>query len=166
MTPALQRVLDYMHPCPAYAMGHCWDMLGWNRAMEVVFAAIVQVPADKRNIVYQIITNPEVRRQFTTWEANAQQMIRQFRIDYGQHVGDLGFLKLIDQLQRLSPQFTDWWQGQDIEASAEIRKEVQHPQMGTLVFEQTAYTTLDASGIRLVLHLPMDAATEQKLQHL
>jgi hypothetical protein len=59
-----------------------------------------------------------------------------------------------------------WWQAHDIGASAEIRKEVQHPLLGTLVFEQTAYTTLDSSGVRLVLHLPMDLETSQKLQQI
>jgi transcriptional regulator with XRE-family HTH domain len=166
ITPALQRVLNYMHPCPAYAMGYCWDILGWNQAMEVVFGTIVQVPDADRNIVYQILTNPTVRQQFITWEINARQMIRQFRIDYGQHVGDPGFLKLIDRLEQTSSLFTQWWKEQEIAAPADIRKEVQHPHLGRLRFEQTAYTTLDTSGICMVLHLPIDKATERKLQQM
>jgi hypothetical protein len=147
-------------------MGRWWDVLGWNRAMEVVFGAIVQVPVAERNIVYQVLTNTVIQQQFLTWEANAQQMIRQFRIDYGQNVGDPHFLKLIDRLKQASPLFVQWWQAHDIGASAEIRKEVQHPRLGMLAFEQTAYTTLDSSGVRLVLHLPMDLETSHKLQQI
>lgn len=110
--PALLRVLDYLHPCPAYVLGRCWNLVRWNQAAAVVFATLLQVADAERNLLYQVFTNPEVQRQMPTWEETAHQMTRQFRADYGQHVGDPAFLRLIDTLEQTSAQFADWWQAQ------------------------------------------------------
>ncbi len=164
--PALLRVLDYLHPCPAYVLGRCWDLLRWNQAAAVVFATLLQVADAERNLLYQVFTNPEVQRQMLIWEETAHQMTRQFRRDYGQHVGDPAFVRLIDELEHASSQFTDWWQTQAIEAPTAIRQELAHPHLGRLLLEQTTYATLDAAGLRLVLQVPLNAATSRTLQQI
>jgi hypothetical protein len=51
-------------------------------------------------------------------------------------------------------------------AGAQRKKEVEHPVVGRLVLEQTAYQLADAPELKLVLYTPLDAATDSKLRQL
>jgi len=48
------------------------------------------------------------------WEMQAQNLVAQFRADYARYPGDASFQEVIEDLQRVSPQFRLWWEQQDV----------------------------------------------------
>jgi transcriptional regulator with XRE-family HTH domain len=164
---ALQRVLDNQGANPAYVMNWRWDTIRWNRAACAVFCDFNQMPQLlDRNIVYLMFTNPTIRTVIVDWKRHAQRVLAQFRADYAEYRCDPAFGELIGMLKGLSSEFNEWWDRREVGAKAETRKTVNHPKVGRLELEQTAYRLEDDRSSRLVLYMPVDEATTQRLQQL
>lgn len=167
VSPALQRVVDSQGWRPAYVMGRRWDMIGWNTATCRVYGDVAALTRIERNVVTLMFTNPMIPQIIVDWECHAQRVLRQFRIQYWQHAGDPEFEELIAFLTDHSSVFnTWWWEQHPVDLKAPICKEINHPLVGRLVMEQTAYAVADAPDMLLVLHMPLDSETEEKLRAL
>ncbi len=167
VSPTLQRVLAQMGTNPAYIRGQRWDILAWNRAACSVLGNFCQTPAHERNTMYRFFCNPAVRRLYIDWENIARAILAQFRASMGLHVADPWFKELIERVQKISPEFRQWWPRHEILGTPEGRKELNHPLVGKLVFEHTTFVVSDTPSLQLVLYIPLpEAETANKLQQL
>lgn len=166
ISPTLQRVLDSHNPYPAYIIGQRWDIIGWNQAACAVLTDFNQLTLRERNLLALMFTNPIVRETLVNWEEHAQRVLRHFRIDYGQRTGDPILTELVARLLRESAIFATWWHQPDVDAEANTPKEIRHPELGRLVFEQTAYLVLDNPSLKMLLYAPLNKTTARKLRQL
>jgi len=165
--PAIQRVLDQQGNSPAYVLGQRWDLLAWNSAATRVFTDFATLPADLRNIVWYMFTDPNLRRMLVDWERQAQRQLAQFRASSARHAGDPRFGKLVEALSARSAEFRAWWPRHDVQARPEARKDLDHPHVGRLALEQTTFHFDVSPEVRLVLYTPLDeAGTAAKLARL
>lgn len=173
MTPCLQRILDGYAPKPAYFMNKYWDIIGCNRAAATVFPMIPShgnpdAYTDHclaRNVVYFMFVNPLSQQVVVEWDRHVQRIVAEFRLVYGRHGDDPMFKTVVDTVKHQSKAFQELWEDDTIQVSRKdiIRKEVNHPTMGRLLFEQTGFYPSHAPDLMLVFYMPLDEETTQKL---
>ncbi len=165
--PTLRRVLDAFASNPAYALGRRWDRLAWNRAAAAVFDLADAPPPHGRNLVWRVFTRPARGADYERWAGVAQRILAEFRADSARYPGDPWFAGLIDDLQRVSPEFRDWWQRHDVRGAGGGPKEFAHPAVGRLVLEHTRVQLPEAPELKIVVYPPRpEADTPAKLARL
>jgi transcriptional regulator with XRE-family HTH domain len=167
VSPALRLFLDLQNPYPAQVMGRRWDFLAWNEATSATLGDLGAMPPQMRNLMVMLFTLPQMRETIGDWEANARNTLAEFRADYGKYLDDPRFGELVAFLMDKSPSFEAWWTEQySVGSVAEFEKIIIHPSAGELRTVETVFTVNDNPGQRVLLFLPLDEMTKQKMQQL
>lgn len=155
-----RHVLQRWEPYPAYILNRRWDVLAWNRAFDAVFSDYDEAEDGMRNGLRAMFLKPSRRALTIDWQECAEKMTATFRADAAQHLDDPEFRVLIAELESASPEFAAIWQRRDVRGRTHAVKRLQHPDLGRLEFEHTAYEIGDQPGCKLVLYTPTDRRTE------
>ena len=139
VTPALRRVVAALDPHPAFVIGRRWDVLAWNRATQFLFHFDEPCPPHSRNVVWRFFQREGVREMDAAWEAQAQNLIAQFRADYARYPGDESFQEIIEDLRRVNSQFHVWWERQDVRGLPDGPRTMRHPALGLLHFDHVTF---------------------------
>jgi transcriptional regulator with XRE-family HTH domain len=167
VSPALRLFLDLQNPYPAQVMGRRWDFLAWNDATNATLGDLNAMPPQMRNLLVMLFTMPQMRQTIGDWETNARNTLAEFRADYGKYHDDPRFGELLAFLMNNSDYFKEWWTDHYAVGSvAEFEKIIIHPTAGELRTVETVLTVNDNPGQRILLFLPLDELTEQKMQQL
>jgi transcriptional regulator with XRE-family HTH domain len=167
ISPAIRRLIESLGPNPAYVIGRRWDYLAWNRAACAVFGDFGRVPRHARNHLWQLFLNPARRELMTDWEEGSRLVVAKFRADSAQHLSDPSFEELIQALRQSSPEFCQAWKRHEVAQQGSGRKEIRHPDVGSLLFEHAVFHPADFPDQRLVLYSPVaDTGTAEKVREL
>ncbi len=167
VSPVVRRLIENLGANPAYIIGRRWDYLAWNAAAVAVFGDFGAVPRSARNHLWMHFMDPARREMFADWERSARIMAAKFRADSARHIGDPSFEELIATLRKSSPEFCRAWRKHEVTRSAEGRKVVHHPVVGTLVFEHAVFNPQADPEQRMTLYSPLpDEDTPEKLARL
>lgn len=90
----------------------------------------------------------------------------QFRADYARYPGDASFHEIIEDLQRVSPQFRLWWDQQDVRGLPDGPRAMQHPTLGVLEFEHVTFQTSITSDLRVKVYAASPATVARLEQGL
>ncbi|HYR78711.1 MAG TPA: helix-turn-helix transcriptional regulator [Candidatus Dormibacteraeota bacterium] len=151
VSPLIRRIIDQMDPIPALVIGRRWDVLAWNRGARAFFLDFEQVPANERNMLWLLFTNPALRSLVVDWRERAQDTLARFRADYGRHAGDAHFVQLVERLKSVSPEFAEWWPRFDIQPMSEGRREYDHPMGGRMIVEHATFLVGDNPELGLLV---------------
>ncbi|HZA99016.1 MAG TPA: helix-turn-helix transcriptional regulator [Gemmatimonadales bacterium] len=165
----LQRLLDQLEYCPAWAMGERLDVLGWNRAATVVHGDFTAMHGIERNALYQFFLVKAVRPMMVDWEAQTRCCTAALRASYANRVDDPWFDELIHLLRSRSPEFDRLWDAQGLEMSTEGTHNYEHPVAGRLVFDYTIMDVLDErlAPVRIATYVPAPGTgTRNKMKRL
>ena len=162
VTPALRRMLETIAG-PAYLATAAMQVVAWNTALSAVFGDLDAILEEDRNMLWLVFASPPHRASIPNWEAEARGMLARFRIEFGRHRDDPGFLELIRRLQQASHEFHRWWPEQDVTRRPEKTKRFDLPGVGAIELEQTTCLVEDAPGLRLVVYTPVDEASAAKV---
>ncbi|KAI94951.1 XRE family transcriptional regulator [Rhodomicrobium udaipurense JA643] len=154
ITAALQRMLDGLTYSPAYIRTKRWDIVGWNRAVAMTFADYGAMEPHERNSIRLVFAHPAWRTLMVDWEADAKKALAVFRADFARAGNDPRFLELVDELDRLSPEFHQWWPRHDVRNHGEGVKAVRHPKVGLMSLEYTAFIVESDPDLRMVVYTP------------
>jgi transcriptional regulator with XRE-family HTH domain len=168
VSPALRRVLDSLSPVPAFVIGRRWDFLAWNITAEKVFGLSKPVPPYEYNAVWRMFTDPMNRHIYNPkWEQVAQKVIAEFRVDSVRYANEEWFQCLIADLQRVSPEFREWWPRHDVRVRSDALKDIEHPLVGWLMFEHTTLQMPNMPELKIMIYTPLpETDTLEKLQRL
>lgn len=168
VSPALHRVLDVLNPVPAYILGRRWNYLAWNDAADQVLELSKSLPPYQHNAVWRIFADSASHRVYNPmWEQVAQKVLAEFRADSARFAHEEWFKRLIADLQRVSPEFREWWPRHDVRGRADARKDIEHPQVGWLRFEHTTLQVPAMPELKLMIYTPLpETDTLEKLQQL
>ena len=155
VSQAFQAVLDYQGEHPACIMGRAWYLLAWNEAMCAVFGDLGRVPEEDQNIAWLMFTDAALRENIVNWEYHARRVAGEVRSDYAKHAKDPRFTAIVDSLLERSREFARFWRQQDPGSKSEVRKELNHPDVGRLVLQQTTMRLHDDPELRFVLYTPV-----------
>jgi transcriptional regulator with XRE-family HTH domain len=150
---SLRRLIANLGTNPAYIIGRRWDYLAWNEAACALLGDLGALPRSARNHVWQTFMDPSRRTLFTDWERTYPLLVAKFRADSAHHLGDPEFEELIAALRRSSPEFAAAWTRHEVARAGGGRKELNHPELGPLVFEHAVFHPSEALEQRLVLFI-------------
>ncbi|RSO40046.1 transcriptional regulator [Streptomyces sp. WAC 06725] len=139
MRPALQDLIDAMDGVPAYVIGRRLDILGWNRLARALLGDFAAMPAEERNMAWQLFLAPATRELYADWEGKAAHVVAQLRGDVGRFPDDPKLCALVDELSAKSADFRRIWAAHDVQDKGFGRKRLTHPLVGSL---SLAYETL------------------------
>jgi transcriptional regulator with XRE-family HTH domain len=167
VSPTLRRLIENLGAAPAFVLGRRWDYLAWNRAACAVFGDYGSIPRAARNHLWLMFMDPARRQMLPDWERGCRIAVAKFRADSAHHLGDPSFEELIEALRQASPEFCRAWKRHEVARSGEGRKEIIHPEAGTLVFEHAVFNPVEVPEQRLILYTPVaEQDTAEKLAEL
>jgi len=167
LSPALQRLLDELDPCPAWVFGERWDMLGWNRGAAIIWGDLAAMEGIERNALYQVFMNPRLRQMLVDWEAHARDMVAKLRHMHARNVDDAWFNELIRVLRERSAEFAAFWGAHDVQLPRDGVKVYDHPTAGRLTFDYTQLDIADErlAALRLIVYVPVPGTgTRERLE--
>ncbi|AJA49900.1 helix-turn-helix domain-containing protein [Clostridium pasteurianum DSM 525 = ATCC 6013] len=167
VSPMLQHVLDNLVLSPAFIMDTRWNIIAWNKAACLVFTDFSKINMHKRNMVWMMFTNANYKQLFIDWKFHAQGMLARFRSNCGQYIEDPWLVQFVQELKRESMEFDLWWSKHDVQRNSEIYKKLNHPIVGTLVFEFSSFEVSDDPSLKLIVNTPFsETDTDMKIKLL
>jgi transcriptional regulator with XRE-family HTH domain len=154
VTPRLQRVLEALEPAPALVQTLLWDVVAWNRAAAVVLTDYAAVAPSERNILRRIFCHPNVRAMQHDWDRLARFVVAAFRADAAR-MGDTAEVRaLVEELSTRSPDFAALWREHDVRHYGEGVKRLNHPTLGDLSFDYSAFRVDERPDLSMVVYNP------------
>jgi transcriptional regulator with XRE-family HTH domain len=150
LPPAVFALLDRLDPCPSYVTGRRWDVLASNRAARALWTDWSARPAQDRNLLWWMFTDPEAREVMVDWPAEASALLGRFRTAAARHPGDPGFGELLERLHAASPEVSDWWPQHTITPLRSGTKRLRHPILGELELHHVVLQLADDPEQKLV----------------
>jgi len=167
VSPAIQNMLDHLELCPAYVTGYRFDILAWNQAACALFGDFSKMTTRERNKIWYFFTNAAYRQMLVDWEAHAQVILARFRSICGRYLGDAELIELAEDMQRVSPEFRQWWSQHEVQGQPEGFKTYEHPLVGSLEFEYSVFQVIEAPELTLVVYTPVpESGTSEQFQKL
>tara|TARA_R110002051_G_scaffold16719_2_gene49904 strand:- start:2884 stop:3678 length:795 start_codon:yes stop_codon:yes gene_type:complete len=109
------RLMHDLAPHSAYVLNLRWDVLAFNDPADKLFGFANHELA-RRNLLWLLFTDPLLRERFEGWEAQAPRMLSSFRRDYARATQEADIQELVAELQKVSPEFQQWWRRHDVHA--------------------------------------------------
>lgn len=162
VNPALQQMLDDLTPTPAYVMGRRFDYLAWNKIADGLFSITSTSPIYPHNQIWQLFTSQEMRAR-PNWERIARATLAEFRTANALYPDDKRFEELIEDLQKVSPEFRRWWPYHDVRSVLDGHKVIEHSTLGLLEFEHFTLQIAGNSDLKITIYTP-NTITRAKLQ--
>lgn len=148
--PLVLRLMRDLAPHAAYVLNLRWDVLAFNEPANRLFGFEDHAPA-RRNLLWMLFTDQVLRERFVGWEEQAPQMLSSFRRDYVRATQEADIQALVDELQKVSPDFSQWWRRHDVHAPC---GGVRHLRLDDEVaaFDHTSLTVDAERHLRLVVY--------------
>jgi transcriptional regulator with XRE-family HTH domain len=166
VSPRLQRVLDALEVSPALVKTATWDIVAWNRAASVVLTDYGKLPPGQRNILRLMFGNPHIRAAQHDWDTIARFVVGAFRVDAARAGASSEITDLVDELCRLSPEFEALWQENDVGVHGEGVKRLNHPVVGPLELEYSAFAVDGRPDLGMIVYNPEESADADRIRAL
>ncbi|MFI1455639.1 helix-turn-helix transcriptional regulator [Streptomyces roseus] len=164
MCEGLKRLIDAWMPFPAHIMDAYWNTVLYNDSAALVLG---MRPEIVQNCLIAFFTDPVYKARSPHWEEIACLVVAQYRAASSEWPDDEGFQAVIAEARELSPEFAALWDRRDVRPGGQIRKEIEHPVVGTLYVESTQLRVPARPDLSIVLHTPLPATeTAEKLEWL
>jgi transcriptional regulator with XRE-family HTH domain len=166
VTPRLQRVLDALEVSPALVKTATWDIVAWNRAAAVVLTDYGKLPEGERNILRLIFGNPRIRDKQYDWDSVARFVVGAFRVDAARAGAISEVRQLVDELCRISPEFEALWQDNDVHVHGEGLKRLNHPILGSIALEYSAFAVDGRPDLGMIVYNPATPVDADRIRSL
>ncbi|MFP9230197.1 helix-turn-helix transcriptional regulator [Pectobacterium cacticida] len=148
--PSLIRRLMHDLPHPAFVLNLRWDVLGFNTQADEIFGFGKHTP-ERRNLLWLLFTDPILHERVDDWEEQAPLMLSSFRRDFALAMKENDIHKLVDELERVSPDFKAWWRQHNVHAPCNGVRKLLIDGMPE-PFEHTSLTIDEDRHLRLVVY--------------
>ena len=155
VTPRLQRVLDALGTSPAFIRTVTWDVVAWNKAATVVLTDYANLEPRERNILRLIFRNPGIRAAQPDWESVARYVVAVFRAETARGGASSEVAPLVEELSQLSPAFAAMWRDNDVRGHGEGVKQLNHPSLGLISLEYSAFAVDGRPDLSMVIYNPV-----------
>jgi transcriptional regulator with XRE-family HTH domain len=139
--PQLQRMLDDLGASPAFVIGRCTDILGWNQLAAALWTDFGRYPEPERVFVRLLFTEPWMRTLYADWEEVTRLAIAQLRMESARYPDDQPLTALVEDLSARDPQFRQWWTEHDVAMRGNGVKKLRHAVVGELTLDWNTLTS-------------------------
>lgn len=139
---AVRRVVELQQPIFAHLVDGRMDVRAWNDTFcELYGFDLDAIDEQDRNIAWLMFSHPNVSARLRDWEIHAQTIAALCRSQWA----GKRYNEIQEILQRLMtfPQFATWW-NQPRVSTRYFRKEIDHPDVGLLVWSKRYIRSLRA----------------------
>jgi transcriptional regulator with XRE-family HTH domain len=164
VTPRLQRVLDALTISPALIKTPTWDVIAWNRAAATVLTDYSRIPPTERNILRMMFSDARVRAAQEDWQSVARFVVGALRADAIRAGADREVAQLAEELSRLSPEFAELWNDNDIAGRGDGIKRLHHPEMGLIELEFSTFAVDGRPDLAMVVYNPSTPEVAGRLE--
>ncbi|KQQ71107.1 XRE family transcriptional regulator [Rhizobium sp. Leaf321] len=164
ITPRLQRLLDTLDASPAFIKTATWDVVAWNAAAAVVLTDYGKLPEGQRNLLRQIFSSPLLRAKQHDWEGLARFVVGAFRADAARAGAMSEVSDLVDELSKSSPEFAAFWGENDVRLQSDGLKRIEHPDLGTVELEYSAFSVDGRPDLGMMVYNPVDPAMAARIR--
>ncbi|TCK09355.1 helix-turn-helix transcriptional regulator [Marinobacterium mangrovicola] len=155
--PPMVRRLMHDLPHPAFVLNLRWDVLGFNAHAERVFS-FEKHPPERRNLLWLLFTDATLRELFVNWDEQVPLMLSSFRRDFARATNEPDIKELVDELERVSPEFKSFWRQHDVHAPCTgVRRLMLNGKAES--YEHTSLTIDEDRHLRLVIYMPQQGGT-------
>ncbi len=137
---------------PAYLLDRLWHARGWNAAAGQLFAPWFD--SGETCLLRYVFLDPTARDFIYDWENRARRLLAEFRADTAHNPEDPGMQDLVRDLLRNSAAFVRFWHNHAVLAREGGERRFNHPQDGTLRYQQVTFIPAAHSDHKLVVLLP------------
>ena len=120
-------------------------------------------PPAERNVLWLFFTTDPGCSPFLNWPVEARQLVGQLRAHLARYPGEPRGPELVAALTAASPKFAELWVEHTTARFRGYRKNFQHPVAGPLSLDIIALTASSNGQQHLIVMLPADQATADKL---
>jgi transcriptional regulator with XRE-family HTH domain len=161
--PMLARLVEALHPNPAYVATPWWDVLACNDAYASLIGGLDQRPVTERNVLWITFTESRTTGHLVDWDAEARAMAGQFRAALGRHPDDPRGPELLEALLG-EPSFRQLWEEHTVTEFTSARKRLRHPTLGRLDLDYTKLFAAADDRQSLIAFLPAGSDAPPGLQ--
>ncbi|SEB75306.1 Helix-turn-helix domain-containing protein [Streptomyces misionensis] len=151
LRPAMRRLLDQLTETPALVLGKRLDILAWNPAAVALYTDFAALPANRRNYMRLLFTNPVVRQLHREWAHDAREAVAALRMEAAADPDDPDLAQLVGELSVQDPDFRAWWAEHRVSSASYGTKHYRHHLVGDLTLDCDTWTSPDGSGQRLMI---------------
>lgn len=167
MSPATALILDKLDYFPTIVSDRKCNVVGWNKAAATVFIDFSAVPPEERNIIWLLFTRKEFKALASNWNDFIRGFVAIFRSYYGQFIGDPWYNEFIELIQRRNPEFSTFWNHNEVNSAPEFSIEFRHAKAGKMLFDLTTLQIQGNSDLRCSVYTPsVPSDTEEKIKNL
>lgn len=166
VSPAYERLLRRLEPNPAYIVNRRLDLLAWNRGLAALLPHLEVLPAQDRNVVWLICTDPWVQELIPNWAIQATRLAALLRSESAEAIDDLEFQRLIGRIESASPEFRQAWATRRLETFRSAAIRWRHPAVGTFTAEYVRLHIADDPRLSVVAQLPPNPEVLDRLANI
>ncbi|WP_410672300.1 helix-turn-helix domain-containing protein [Amycolatopsis sp. cmx-4-68] len=151
LRPAMKRLLDRLAETPAMVLGRRLDVVAWNAAAAALFTDFARYPANRRNYVYLLFADPQMRALHVDWEEAARTAVAALHLEAARDPDAPELADLVGELAVHHPEFRTWWAAHHVTSTGYGVKHYRHPVVGELTLDCDMWESPDGSGQRLMV---------------
>lgn len=168
LSPQIQCLLDQQYPSPAFITSDRWDIIAWNESTKILMGDLDKQNIIERNTLYNMFMSEHYRNILLDWDYHAKGVISKLHAVTPEWDQDPWSRELIERLQRESKDFSKYWNEREIKGYEDGFKAYEFPTVGRLNFDFISLKAMDERyhQMRIIIYLPRDTETENKLNRL
>lgn len=160
-----QTILDTLNPYPAMVQNARYDIIGFNHAYARLTGVDLQTLAvEDRNCIYLALTHAGWQACLIDFEESLSRMVASFRAAMADHRDDPAWQAQLQRYFDVSDVFRTTWERYEVRGIENQVKRFKHPELGVLAFQQTNFWTAPRGGDRMMVYMPADDDTAQRLR--
>ncbi|MYZ41620.1 helix-turn-helix transcriptional regulator [Schauerella aestuarii] len=160
-----QTILDTLNPHPAMVQNARYDIIGFNHAYARLTGVDLQMLAvEDRNCIYLALTHAGWQACLIDFEESLSRMVASFRAAMADHRDDPAWQAQLQRYFDVSEVFRTTWDRYEVRGIENQVKRFKHPELGVLAFQQTNFWTAPRGGDRMMVYMPADDDTAQRLR--
>jgi transcriptional regulator with XRE-family HTH domain len=166
ISPRLQRILDALEVSPAVIRTATWDVVAWNRAATVVLTDYATLQRHQRNILKMMFSSERVQAAQEDWKSVARYVVAAFRADAARAGAASQVVELVAELRQMSPEFDALWQENNVGASGDGVKRLNHPELGPVTFEFSSFAVEGRTDLSMIIYNPATPEDAARIRQL
>ncbi|MFC9997529.1 helix-turn-helix transcriptional regulator [Nocardia sp. NPDC127526] len=162
----LQYLVDAVMPNIASIYDPAFDFLVWNRAYALARRDPLELPAQRRNLLWMMFTDTVNRAMMPHWEQAARAVMAQLREAMGRRPDDPRLTALAERLCAASPEFRDWWPDYRVRRFRPAGIVIDHPHAGPIELKVFQMRPVENPNLLLVVQVPATPAAAARVAAL
>ncbi|MFE9117815.1 helix-turn-helix domain-containing protein [Streptomyces sp. NPDC007172] len=166
ITPALRAMLDQLGPIPACIQNSRYDILAYNPTYGRLLCDLDALAPEDRNCLWLAFTHPQWRASVVDVAEMNRVMAAKFRASMAEHLTEPAWKALLARLEGASEEFREVWARHEVVNQGGKTKYLDNAHVGLLRVEHTNLWLGPSAGPRVVMYVPADEETRERLERL